>query len=109
MEMRGCSNLFFSDQTLLAYVEPFKNKQYRTFFDLLANEEGKVKFFNYEEHQKTQLQYLIDRGFIFVDNNDIIQVSNIVRLLILKDLHDNELLPYHYQKNFQVGSYEYGK
>ena len=62
-----------------------------------------MKFFNYEEHQKTQLQYLIDRGFIFVDNNDIIQVSNIVRLLILKDLHDNEFASYyHYPKNFQV-------
>jgi hypothetical protein len=102
-EMLGCSNLFFSDQTLLAYVEPFKNKQYHTFFDLLANEEGKVKFSNYEEHQKPRLQYLIDKGLISVDSNDIVQVSNVVRLLIFKDLHDNEYASfYRYPIDFQA-------
>lgn len=102
-EMLSCSNLFFSDQTLLSYVEPFKNKQYHTFFNLLENEEGKVKFSNYEEHQKPRLQYLIDKGFIYVDSNDIIQVSNVVRLLIFKDLHDNEYASlYRYPTDFQV-------
>lgn len=101
-EMLGCSDLFFSDQTLLGYVEPFKNKQYHTFFDLLINEEGKVKFSNYEEHQKPRLQYLIDKGFISVDSNDIVQFSNVVRLLIFKDLHDNEYASfYNYPIDFQ--------
>ena len=54
LEMRGCSNLFFSDQTLLAYVEPFKEKHYRSFFDLLVNEQ--VYFSDYEEHQKPELK-----------------------------------------------------
>ncbi len=93
-EMLGCSNLFFSDQTLLAYVEPFKDKQYHTFFELLENEEI-VKFSNYEEHQKPQLQYLIDKGFILIDSNDIIQITNVERLLIFKDLHENEFASYH--------------
>ena len=34
-ELVGCSNLFFSDQTLLAYVEPFKENHYHNFFDLV--------------------------------------------------------------------------
>jgi len=93
-EMLGCSNLFFSDQTLLAYVEPFKEKQYHTFFDLLANEET-VKFSNYEEHQKPQLQYLIDKGFISIDSNDIIQITNLERLLIFKDLRENEFASFY--------------
>ena len=102
-EMLGCSNLFFSDQTHLAYIEPFKNKHYHTFFDLLANEFGKVKFSNYEKYQKPKLQYLIDKGFIFVDSNDIVQVTDIVRLLIFKDLYDNEYASFHnYPINFQV-------
>jgi hypothetical protein len=37
-ETTECLNLFFSDQTVLAYVEPFKEK-YHTFFDLLNNEQ----------------------------------------------------------------------
>ena len=44
--MVGCSNLFFSDQTLLAYVEPFKENSYHTFFEILINEQ--VNFNNYE-------------------------------------------------------------
>ena len=72
--MVGCVNLFFSDQTLLAYIEPFKEKQYHNFFDLIAKEQ--VKFNNYEEHQKLKLNHLIDNGFISIDINDFIQISN---------------------------------
>ncbi len=102
-EMLKCSNLFFSDQTLLAYVEPFKEKKYHTLFDLITYEEGKVKFSNYEKFQKSKLQYLIDKDFIFIDDNDIIQISNIFRLLIFKDLHDNEFATFfHYPTEFQT-------
>jgi hypothetical protein len=96
----GCSNIFFSDQTLLAYVEPYKEKKYHTFFNLLSNEQ--VKFSNYEDHQKPRLNYLIDNGFISIDSNDFIQVINPARVLILKDLYDNEVGSYyHYPVDFQ--------
>ncbi len=92
-EMLGCSNLFFSDQTLLAYVEPFKEKKYHNFFELLTNEQ--VKFSNYEEHQKPQLNYLIDKGFISIDSDDFIQINNPARVIILKDLYSNEVASLH--------------
>jgi hypothetical protein len=99
-EMVGCSNLFFSDQTLLAYVEPFKEKRYHTFFDLLVNEQ--VYFENYEEHQKPELNYLIDKGFISIDESGFIQVTNLERLLIFKDLYENEVASnYRYPTDFQ--------
>ncbi len=98
--MVGCSNIFFSDQTLLAYVEPYKDDKYSTFFDLLANEE--VKFENYEEHQKPRLNYLIEKEFIEVDKNGYVQMTNWNRVLILKDLYDNEVGSYYnYSLNFQ--------
>ncbi len=98
--MVGCSNLFFSNQTLLAYVEPYREEKYHTFFDLLANE--RVKFSNYEDHQKSQLTYLIDNGFILIDNNDFIQIINPARVLILKDLNDNKVGSYyHYTADIQ--------
>ncbi len=98
--MAGCSNLFFSDQTLLAYVAPFKEKKYHTFFNLLVNEQ--VKYGNYEEYQKTRLTYLIDNGFISIDSNDFIQIINPARVLILKDLYENEVGSYyHYPVDIQ--------
>jgi hypothetical protein len=93
-EMLGCSNLFFSDQTLLSFVEPFKEKQYHTFFNLLANEQ-EVKFSNYEEFQRPRLQYLIDNGFITIDGNDNIIITKAERLWIFKDLHDNEFASFY--------------
>jgi hypothetical protein len=99
-EMVGCSNLFFSDQTLLAYVEPFEEKHYHNFFDLLVNEQ--VYFNNYKEHQKPQLNYLIDKGFISIDGSGFIQVINSERLLIFKDLYDNDVASfYRYPTDFQ--------
>ncbi|TNJ41359.1 hypothetical protein KFZ70_04175 [Tamlana fucoidanivorans] len=99
-EMVGCSNLFFSDQTLLAYVEPFKEDKYHTFFDLLVN--AKVNFSNYQEHQKLQLNYLIERNFIVIDDDGFIQVTNPARLFIFKDLYDNEFSSfYRYPIEFQ--------
>jgi len=97
----SCSNLFFSDQTLLAYVAPYENKHYENFFDLLANEE-EINFDNYEEHQKPHLNHLIERGLIHLDKNNFIQITNIPRVLILKDLYENEFASfYHYPKFFQ--------
>lgn len=99
-EMVGCSYLFFSDQTLLTYVEPFKEKQFNCFFDLLANEQ--VNFNNYEEHQKLELNYLIEKGYISINENGIIQITNLERVLILKDLYINEVASYyHYPINLQ--------
>ena len=98
-EMVGCINLFFSDQTLLAYVEPFKEKHYHNFFDLLANEQ--VKLSSYEEHQKPQLNYLIDKGFINIDSNDFIQITNPARVIILKDLYLNEVASF-YRYSFEL-------
>ena len=92
-ELIGCVNLFFSDQTTLAYVEPFQEKHYHTFFDLLANEQ--VKFSSYEEYQRPQLNYLIDKGFINIDSDDFVQVTNSARVIILKDLYINEVASFY--------------
>jgi hypothetical protein len=92
-DMRRYTNLFFSDQTSLAYVEPFKEKRYHTFFDLIANED--VKFGNYEEYQKSQLLYLVDKGLITIDSNDLIKVKNPSRLIILRDLYLNEVASFY--------------
>ena len=62
-----------------------------------------MKFSNYEDHQKPQLTYLIDNGYIAIDSNDFIQIINPARVLILKDLNENEVGSYyHYSTNFQL-------
>lgn len=99
-EIVACSNLFFSDQCTLSYVEPFKENKYTNFCELLLNE--KVCFENYADYQKEQINYLIDKEFISIDNLGFIQLNNLERILILKDLNDNEVGAfYRYPKDFK--------
>ncbi|TDP61016.1 hypothetical protein [Flavobacterium dankookense] len=100
IEFLGCSNLFFSDQTMLAYVNPHKEKHYKCFFDLLANEDVNIK--NYEDYQIHNINYLIDKKLINLDDYGYINITNFERVLILKDLYDNEVgAYYHYPDNFK--------
>ncbi|WP_132055785.1 hypothetical protein [Pseudocnuella soli] len=99
-EAMSCCNLFFSDQTLLAYVDRYKESLYQSFFDLLANEE--VSFDSYDEHQIPEVNYLIEKGFITINDNRLIEITNYQRLLILKDLYENEFASlFHYPLTFQ--------
>jgi len=99
-DVQSYTHLFFSDQTLLAYVEPHKKKHYKSFFDLLANEE--ICYENYERHNKPQIDYLIKEGFLFLDKKRNVQMKNFLRIMILKDLYENETGSYHhYPENFQ--------
>lgn len=99
-EAVNCSHLFFSDQTPLAYIEPYKEKDYHTFFDLLSKEQ--VNYNDYEAYQIPELNYLIEKGFISLDENNYILVESPARILILKDLYDNEFASFcHYGSVYQ--------
>ena len=98
--IKSISNVFFSDQTLLAYVEPYKEKKYRNFFELLSHEH--VQYENYADYQKNHLKYLIDKNQIFVDKSGQIQFVNPSRILILNDLYTNSVASYYrYTNPFQ--------
>lgn len=87
-EVNKLMHLLCSDQTLLTYVEPFKDKKYKNFVELLANE-SEILFSNYEEHDLSSLNYLISNECIFIDENNYIKIKNLGRIFIMKDLFHN--------------------
>lgn len=100
-ELLKIIHLFFSDQTLLSYVDPFKDKHYRTLFDLLANED--VAYDQYKEYQKSGINYLVDQKYLYVDGNGNIQFVNLARVTILYDLFLNEAASfYRYDPEFRL-------
>jgi hypothetical protein len=100
-EVNFLTYLLFSDQTRLTYVDPFKDKQYRSFVDLLVNEE-EINFSNYEEHQRENLNYLMDKSYLFINEKNCVNVTNWNRVLILRDIHENEVASfYHYPADIQ--------
>ena len=77
-------NILFSEQSLLGYTHKTKDKYY-TFIDLINNEEINIE--DYESYQKKYIEFLSNRGSVFLDNGAIKLNTN--RVLILLDLYRN--------------------
>ena len=82
---------FFSDQCSLGYIEN-KGKEYDTFFELLCNENVKEK--EIVRYERDNLKYLIDKNYLYIDNDGYIRISNKIQLFILRDLYDNDFISY---------------
>lgn len=83
---------FFSDQCMLAYIPRIEDK-YTSFFDLIMNE--RVSINDYEEYQKVDLEWLIENKCIELDDTGLLNIKNITRILIFKDMYKNEVINYY--------------
>ena len=90
--------LFGAGNSLLAYVDPFKNKNYHSLVDLLTNEE-KVLYSNYHTYQKPHLDFLIKQGVIGVNADGYVYVSNPSMVKVLRSLWEYDACSYwHYEE-----------
>lgn len=90
--------LIFSDQSLLSYVEPFKDSHYHTLFKLLCGED-KVEYSKYGNHQKPKIDYLIENGYL-INDNGILKFGNEARIAVLHQIfHRREISYYHCEPN----------
>lgn len=83
----------FSDQCLLSYIERI-GERYTTFFDLLSNE--KIYEADYNDVGMADIIWLKAHNIITIDEG-IISFVNIRRILVLKDLYENEFINYHHR------------
>ncbi len=88
--------LFGAGNSLLAYVEPFKKKNYHSLIDLLTNE-TKVQYSNYHAYQKPHMDFLIKQGVIGVSADGYVYVANPSMIKVLKSLWEYDACSYwHY-------------
>ncbi|MGL5683076.1 MAG: hypothetical protein ACRDDZ_08515 [Marinifilaceae bacterium] len=78
-------SLLFSTQNLLTYIEPFKDKHYRTLVELLEKE-SHVYYNYYENFQKPHIDYLISLNLLKIDSSGIITFADIPQLAVMKSL-----------------------
>ncbi len=84
---------FYSDQSLLHYIEPFKDK-YSNLYDLLHDEDARLdQFHNY---QQPLINHLIAEGYLHIDDDGHVKMKKDIELYLLGDLHRNEVLSYWY-------------
>lgn len=78
-------HFLFSDQSNLGYLgETEKSKS--TFYELINDEA--VSYNDFQEHQKSHLDYIFDKGYIMIDANGYIQWTDKQELFVLKSLFD---------------------
>ncbi|MCR4816558.1 MAG: hypothetical protein K5842_05180, partial [Bacteroidales bacterium] len=91
-------DLFGASNSLLSYVEPFKEKNYHSFVDLLQNED-EVLYNNYQDFQKPNVDRLIDKSIISVDDEGSLHITNDKQIGVLKELWEYGVCSYwHYDE-----------
>lgn len=86
--------MMFSDQSLLSFIEPYKESGYHSLFDLLKNV-GRVPYNNYEEHQRPRIDFLIEIGLLAIDNG-MVCYGNVPRVSALSRIwYHKEISYYH--------------
>lgn len=85
----------FSDQSLLSFVEPFKDARYHTLYNLLVHE-NTVLYSNYEEYQKPRIDYLIENGYLEVSVDGYLRIKNIPKVNVLGKLYKQMEISYFY-------------
>lgn len=90
---------FFSNQGFLHYIDLFKDK-YDNFYSLLTSED--VRLENFEDYQVQQIDKLISENHLYVDENGMLRIRNVIKFYLLKKLYENEVLSYwHFPPNFR--------
>lgn len=86
----------FASGAMLNYVEPYKDKHYHCLYDLLSNE-NTVSYNNYEDHQKHEIDFLVNQNILKKDDNGLLSLFNIEQTIALQSLWEYHACAYwHY-------------
>ena len=88
----------FSTQSSLTYIDPFKNK-YNFLYELLTNEN--VTYDLFEEFQKREIDYLLEKKIIFFDINNFIRVDRIMSLIFSSFYYQEVISFWHFPLEIQ--------
>ena len=86
----------FASGAMLNYVEPYKDKHYHCLYDLLSNE-NTVSYNNYEDHQKHEIDFLVNQNILKKDDNGLLSLFSIEQTSALQSLWEYHACAYwHY-------------
>ncbi|MBR5211203.1 MAG: hypothetical protein IKV91_01360 [Bacteroidales bacterium] len=84
--------LLFSDQTMLTYIDPYKENRYKNFCHMMMNVE-EVPFDSYPEYERSTLNTLVNLGCIRIDDDGMIRVVDQFDFTLYKLLYDYGVIP----------------
>lgn len=77
--------LFRSGNSLLHFVEPFKDRNYHSLIELLEHEND-VLYSNYDDFQKPHLDFLLEQDLIGINECGYLYIVNKTKIEVLKSL-----------------------
>lgn len=86
--------LFFSDQSMLTFIEPFKDGHYNTLYQLLIEQDGKIPYDNYQNYQLRDIDYLIEEGYISKGEDGMLSIEKHLEIGLLKQLYEYHSCPF---------------
>ena len=92
-ELYRLFHLFFSDQSMLSFVEPYKEHHYSSFFQMLVKQNGRIPYKNYAQYQLRDIDYLIVGGYLAVNSEGNLYVVKQQAILLLKQLYEYHCFP----------------
>ena len=95
--------LFFSDQSMLTFVEPFKENQYDSLYKLLSEQDGNIPYDNYQDYQLRDIDYLIEKGYLSKGDDGLLYVEKPMEIGLLNQLYEYHSCPAHIYGEFQKG------
>lgn len=84
--------LLFSDQTMLTYIDPYKENRYKNFCHMMMNVE-EVPFDSYPEYERSTLNTLVNLGCIRIDDDGMVRVVDQFDFTLYKLLYDYGVIP----------------
>lgn len=93
--------LFFSDQSMLTFIDPFKEGQYTNFYKLLTEQDGKICYDNYQNYQLRDIDYLIDEGYLSKGDDGMLYGEKFVEIGLLKQLYEYHSCPAHIYEDYE--------
>ena len=88
-ELNTINYLLFSDQSMLGYVDPFKDKHYSTLYEIMTQEV--VKYEAYQNYQRVRIDLLVDNGYVKVDENGILRFVDENTIDVLFELYQHRV------------------
>lgn len=85
-------HLLFSDQTMLTYIDPYKESRYKNFCHMMMNVQ-EVPFDSYPEYERPRLNTLVNLGCIRIDDDGMIRVVDQFDFTLYKLLYDYGVIP----------------
>lgn len=99
-KLQMLQHFFFSDQSMLWYIDQNKDK-YHNLFSLLINED--VRLLDFKNYQRPAIEKFIEDGYLAENQDGFVKIHKVLELFVIGKLYKDEVISYwHFPSGIQT-------